>query len=62
MRHGQGGPGGLTRVGVVAPAEDTLIGTGQGRCSLHAPVRLNAIKAVLVAATPPTQHGLGPAA
>lgn len=52
----------LTRVGVVAPAEDTLVGTGQGGGGLHAPVGLDAIEAVLVAAAPPAQHGLGPPA
>ena len=44
----------------MAPAEDTLVGTGQGGGGLHAPVRLYAIEAVLVAAAPPTQHGLRP--
>lgn len=48
-----GQTGRLTRVGVVAPAEDTLVGTCQGGRCLHAPVRLNAIEAVLVAAAPP---------
>lgn len=47
---------------MVAPAEDTLVGTGQGGRGLHAPVGLDAIEAVLVAAPPPPQHGLGPAA
>lgn len=51
-----------TRVGVVTPAEDALVGTGQGGGGLHAPVGLNAIEAMLVTATPPAQHGLGPAA
>lgn len=40
------------------PAEDTFIGTGQAGGGLHAPVRLNAVKGVLVAASPPTQHRL----
>lgn len=51
-----------TRVGMVAPAEDTLVGTGKGGSGLHAAVRLNAVEAVLVAAAPPPQHGLGPPA
>lgn len=40
------------------PAEDTFIGTGQAGGGLHAPVRLDAVKGVLVAASPPTQHRL----
>lgn len=54
--------GRLTRVGVVTPAEDTLIGTSQGGGSFHAAVRLNAIEAVLIAASPAPQHSLGPPA
>lgn len=42
----------------VPPAEDTLVGTGEaGRC-LHAPVGLNTIKSVLVAASSSSQHRL----
>ena len=52
----------LTWVGVVAPAEDTLVGTGQGGCGLHAAMGLDAVEAVLVAAAPPPQHRLGPPA
>ena len=48
--------GGLTGVGVMAPAEDTFVGTGQGGGGLHAPVGLYAIEAVLVAAPPAPQH------
>lgn len=55
-------PGGRTGVGVVAPAEDTLVGAGQrGRC-LHAAVALDAIEGVLVAAAAPAQHALRPPA
>ena len=46
----------------MAPAEDTLVCTGQGRGCLHAAMRLDAVEAVLVAPAPAPQHGLGPAA
>ena len=53
---------GRTRIGVVPPAEDTLVGAGQGWGCFHAPVRFDAIEAMLVAAAAASQHGLGPAA
>ena len=51
-----------TWVGVVAPAEDTLVGAGKRGRGLHAAVALNAIEGVLVAAAPPAQHALRPTA
>lgn len=45
----------------VPPAEDTLVGTCETGCGLHAPMALNAIEGVFVTASPPTEHGLGPA-
>lgn len=52
----------VTGVGVMPPAEDALVGAGKGRSCLHATVRLNAIKRMLVAAAPASQHALGPSA
>lgn len=42
----------------VPPAEDTLVGTGEAGRRLHAPVGLNTIKSVLVAASSSPQHWL----
>ena len=49
------------RIRVVPPAEHTLIGTRQTRRGLHAPVALDAIEGVLVAAAAAPQHRLRPA-
>ena len=49
-------------VGVVPPAEHTLVGARQAGSGLHAAVALNPVEGVLVAASPAPQHGLGPAA
>lgn len=47
---------------MVAPAEDAFVCAGQRGGGFHAAVALNAIEGVLVAAAPPTQHALCPAA
>ena len=52
----------VTWVGVVAPAEDALVGAGERGRGLHAAVALDAVEGVLVAAAPPAQHALRPAA
>ena len=49
-------------IGVVAPTEDALVGTGQGRSRLHASVAFDAVESVFVAATAPSQHRLCPTA
>eukprot|EP00050_Salpingoeca_kvevrii_P020595 m.100451 g.100451 ORF g.100451 m.100451 type:complete len:507 (-) comp8929_c0_seq3:697-2217(-) len=55
-------PLGANGVGVMAPAEDTFVGTGKAWSCLHATVAFNAVKRVLVAAASTTQHRLGPTA
>ena len=47
---------------LLPPAEDTFVGTSQAGCGLHAAMAFNTIKGVLIAATSPSQHGLGPPA
>mmetsp|Transcript_73240 Transcript_73240/g.172116 ORF Transcript_73240/g.172116 Transcript_73240/m.172116 type:complete len:414 (-) Transcript_73240:111-1352(-) len=49
------------RVGVVAPAEHTLVGTRETRCRLHALVARNAVEGVLVTPPSSSEHGFGPA-
>lgn len=48
---GVGGPapGGADGVGAMAPAEDALVGAGEGRGGFHAEVRGDAVEGVLVA-------------
>ena len=52
----------FTRICVMAPAEDALVGACKRGRGLHASVRLNAIEGMLVAAATSTQHALRPSA
>ena len=46
---------------VMAPTKDTFVRAGQRRGGLYAPMRLDAVEGVLVAATAAAKHGLCPA-
>jgi len=50
------------RILVVPPTENALVGTGERRRGLHALVRRNSIKGVLVAAAAAPEHALRPPA
>ena len=53
-------PGRSDRVSTVAPAEDALVGTGEGWRRFHAEMRGYAVEGVLVAGATATESRLGP--